>query len=189
MEKIRSEYAGAVNVELLLGGLRPGTEEPMPSAQRQQILHHWQAVHRMTRQPFRFEGALPEGFIYDTEPASRAVVAVSMLEREAIFTFFGAVQSAFYVGQEDVTHPIVLGQLAASVGLEAQQFLETFQSDAARNLTQAHFRGARQWDVHGFPAVIGQRGASLSLLAGGYCPFEALSPKIRNWLETGESVR
>ena len=67
----------------------------------------------MTAQPFRFEGAMPEGFVYDTEPASRGVVAVSLINREAIFSFFKMVQSAFYVGQQDVTNSIVLSQLAA----------------------------------------------------------------------------
>ena len=95
--------AAGAKVELLLGGLRPGTKDPMPSAQREQILHHWRTVQRMTGQPFKFEGAMPEGFIYDTEPASRGVVTVSIINPEGIFSFFKTVQSAFYVEQQDVT--------------------------------------------------------------------------------------
>lgn len=87
IEAIRREYGSRFEVELLLGGLRPGTQHPMPSAQREQILHHWRAVQQQTAQPFRFEGAMPEGFVYDTEPASRAVIAVSLINREAIFSF------------------------------------------------------------------------------------------------------
>ncbi len=74
IEKIRSEYNAGFKPELLLGGLRPGTKDPMSPAQRQEILHHWEAVHRMTCQPFRFEGALAEGFVYEPEPARRGVV-------------------------------------------------------------------------------------------------------------------
>ena len=87
IEAIRQNYSDRLNVELVLGGLRPGTKAPMGSAQREEILHHWQAVQRQTGQPFRFEGALPEGFIYDTEPASRAVVAISAIKPETISTW------------------------------------------------------------------------------------------------------
>ena len=109
IEKIRDEYSDRLKLELLMGGLRPGTKNPMPPAQRQEILHHWEAVNRMTGQPFRFEGALPEGFIYDTEPASRGAVAASVINAESVFPFFKAVQSAFYAEQQNVTSAVVLG--------------------------------------------------------------------------------
>ncbi len=55
IEAIRHEYGGRLKVELLLGGLRPGTKEPMQSTQREEICHHWRAVQRMTGQPFTFK--------------------------------------------------------------------------------------------------------------------------------------
>lgn len=184
IERVRNEYANRLEVELLLGGLRPGTTHPLPPAQRQQILGHWQAVNRMTGQPFRFKGAMPEGFVYDTEPASRAVVAVSMLHPDAVFNFFRAVQSAFYVEQRNVTDAMVLAELATTVGLETQPFLQAFESAAARNITQGHFHRVRQLDVHGFPTLIGQQESAFVLISGGYCPLEELNPKIRQWLDT-----
>lgn len=178
IERIRDEYGDGLKVELLLGGLRPGTKEPMSSAQRQEILRHWHTVHRVTGQPFQFEGAMPEGFVYDTEPASRAVVAVSLIDPQAVFPFFKAVQAAFYVGQQNVTDRVVLSQLAVKVRLDAQRFLQTFESDMARSKTVAHFNKARQWGVHGFPSIIRQSGTDYSLLAAGYCSFEELRPKL-----------
>jgi putative protein-disulfide isomerase len=187
IEQVRSSYRDRVKVELLLGGLRPGTRHPLPAGQRQEILGHWQAVHRATGQPFQFEGAMPEGFVYDTEPASRAVIVVSMLNPEAIFTFFRAVQSAFYVEQRNVTDALVLAELAGSVGLETQQFLQAFESDAARDITQDHFHRAGQLGVHGFPTLIGQQGTAYTLISGGYCPFKELNPKIMQWLDASIS--
>jgi putative protein-disulfide isomerase len=126
---------------------------------------------------------MPEGFIYDTEPASRAVVVISILNPEVIFTFFRAVQSAFYVEQRNVTDAAVLAELAGDVGLEKQQFLQTFESGAARNMTQGHFHRASQLGVCGFPTLIGQQGASNTVIAGGYCPFNELNPKVMRWSE------
>lgn len=182
IERIRNEYGNRLKVELLLGGLRPGTKDSISAAQRQEILHHWHTVHRTTGQPFRFEGAMPEGFVYDTEPASRGVIAVSLINPLAVFPFFKAVQSAFYVAQQNVTDPIVLSQLATDAGLDARRFLRTFESDTGRNLTLAHFQKARQWGVHGFPSLIAQSGENYSLLAAGYCQFEELRLKLDDLL-------
>lgn len=183
IEEIRNECGTLVKVELLLGGLRPGTKEPMPSSQREEILRHWHSVQRATGQPFQFEGAMPEGFIYDTEPASRAVLAVSRIAPDLTFPFLKTVQTAFYVEQQNVTSPGVLAQLATNVGLDAQSFSQVFESDAVKKLMLAQFHKARLWGVHGFPAVIGQSGADYTLLTNGYCSLEALRGKLGKWLE------
>ncbi|HEX8874202.1 MAG TPA: DsbA family protein [Nitrosospira sp.] len=183
IEAIRREYGARLKVELLLGGLRPGTRYPMPSAQREEILRHWHTVQRMTGQPFRFEGAMPEGFIYDTEPASRGVVAVSTISPEAVFPFFKVVQSAFYVEQQNVTHPVVLMQLAISAGLDARRFSQVFESETTKKLTLGHFQKARQLGVQGFPAVIMGDGAGYRFLTRGYRPFQELRPQLDKWLQ------
>jgi putative protein-disulfide isomerase len=183
IEAIRHEYGGRAKVELLLGGLRPGTKDPMPPAQRETILRHWRTVQRMTGQPFEFEDAMPEGFIYDTEPASRGVVTVSIINSRLIFPFFRAVQSAFYAGQRDVTHAVVLTQLATGIGLDAQRFREVFESDTANRQTLEHFNKARQWGVHGFPAVVMQNAAGYTPLTTGYRSFQELRPQLDEWLE------
>jgi putative protein-disulfide isomerase len=184
IEQVRNSCRDRLKVELLLGGLRPGTKHPLPPVQRQEILGHWKAVHRATGQLFQFAGAMPEGFIYDTEPASRAVIVVSMLSPKAIFNFFQAVQSAFYVEQRNVSNAQVLAELAGSVGLETQQFLRAFESDAARDITQSHFHRAGHLGVHAFPTLVGQQGTAYTRISSGYCPFEELNPKINQWLDS-----
>lgn len=184
MEAIRQNYSDRLNVELVLGGLRPGTRAPMAPMQREEILHHWQAVQRLTGQPFRFEGALPAGFVYDTEPASRAVVTISAINPEATFPFFQAIQSAFYVEQADVTRPDVLAQLAVRMGMDAAHFLQVFESDAAKNQTLAHFHRVRRWGVHAFPSLLVQNETGYSLLASGYHALDQLRAQLDAWLET-----
>ncbi|SEL09493.1 DsbA family protein [Nitrosovibrio tenuis] len=184
IEKIHAEYGDRLKLELLLGGLRPGTKDPMGRAQRQEILHHWEAVHRMTGQPFRFAGALPEGFIYNTEPASRGVVAVSLIDRGAVFPFFRAVQSAFYTEQQDVTSSLVLAQLAGGMGLDSQRFALIFESDMAKNLTRENFNRSRWLGVSGFPTLLLDNGANYRFLARGYRPSQELCSEIDEWLQS-----
>jgi putative protein-disulfide isomerase len=183
IERIRQEYSDRLRMELLLGGLRAGTKTPLPLQQRAEILHHWHAVQRATGQPFSFEGAMPEGFIYDTEPASRAVVTASRISPEAVFPFFKTIQSAFYVDQQDVTRQEILEQLAVVAGLDAWLFSQVFESEAVKELTLAHFQKVRQWGVHGFPAVVGQEDMDYTVLTRGYCSFENFRPRLDSWLE------
>ncbi|OZA28763.1 MAG: protein-disulfide isomerase [Hydrogenophilales bacterium 17-64-11] len=178
IECVRDKYRERMKIALVLGGLRPGTTAPMTATDREEILHHWHQVQERTGQPFRFENALPEGFIYDTEPASRAVVTAGTLDPALIFAMFKAIQTAFYAGGRDVTRPGVLAELAAELGMDAQEFLRAFDSDDARAGTQAHFRQARQAGVRGFPALILQQGTQLHPIGTGWQPLDAVRAAI-----------
>lgn len=181
---IRQRYTGRLTIELMLGGLRPGTKLPIASQQRQDILGHWHNVQRMTGQPFQFEGAMPEGFIYDTEPASRGVVTVSTMAPHLTFPFFSAIQQAFYVNQMDVTKSENLLQLAIGLKIDPEQFLQVFMSETIKQQTQMNFSHARQWGIDGFPSLVIQDNADYRLLVSGYCPAEKLYPQIDNLIES-----
>ncbi len=179
---IKDAYAGQLKIALMLGGLRPGTTEPMTPAARAEILQHWRDVQRMTGQAFDFEGALPEGFVYDTEPACRAVIAVADIEPETTFAYFKAVQAAFYAHGRDVTKPDTLAALAEEHNIDKPRFLERFHSEDAHKFTRRHFEVTRQTGVRGFPTVVLQNETGGTLLTNGYRPFEELRPEIDKWL-------
>lgn len=187
IEAIRRDYGERLAIKLVVGGLRAGTTEPLAPGKRAEILQHWHNVQRMTGQPFTFEGALPAGFIYDTEPACRAVVAAMLIDSSYTFPLLAAIQHAFYVEQANVTESQVLIQLATNVGISAEPFSQMFASDTAKQTTQDHFRQAIQWGIRGFPTIIGQDVAGLHLLTNGYCTIQAISQRIDIWLNTPNS--
>jgi putative protein-disulfide isomerase len=182
IETLREETRERMKIALVLGGLRPGETAPMTAAGREEILHHWHQVHERTGQPFRFENALPDGFVYDTEPASRAVATVGSLDPALIFAMFKAIQTAFYAEGRDVTQPRVLADLAAGLGVDKEVFLAAFDSDAARAKTQAHFRQTRQAGVRGFPALILQQDSQLHSVSNGCLPLETVREAIDRYL-------
>jgi putative protein-disulfide isomerase len=182
IEALRGETRERMKIALVLGGLRPGETAPMTAAGREDILHHWHQVHERTGQPFRFENALPDGFVYDTEPASRAVATVGGLDPALIFAMFKAIQTAFYAEGRDVTQPVVLADLAAGLGVDAAAFRPAFDSEAARARTQAHFRQARQAGVRGFPALILQQDSQLHSVSNGCLPLETVREAIDRYL-------
>lgn len=173
IEALRAQYHDRMKIALVLGGLRHETA-PMTAAQRDDILQHWHAVQARTGQPFRFDGALPEGFVYDTEPACRAVATVGGLDPAQVFPLFRAIQSAFYAEGRDVTRSAVLAELVSGLGVDAARFLAAFDSDEARARTQAHFRQARVAGVRGFPALILQLDTQLHPVSSGCESLEAV---------------
>lgn len=179
---IKENYSDRLKIALMLGGLRPGTTEPVTPKFREQTLHHWRDVHKMTGQPFAFEGAMPEGFVYDTEPASRAVIAVAGIDPEMIFPYFKSVQAAFYTQSRDVTQTGTLAELAEQHNIDRPKFLERFESEDVRNRTRAHFRITREAGVRGFPTIVLQAGSGQKLLTNGCRPLEELRPELEAWL-------
>lgn len=170
IEAVRKAYRTRLKITLVLGGLRSDGAAQTP-AQREEILHHWREVHARSGQPFRFEGAMPQGFVYDTEPPSRAVLAAGSLDPEQTFPMYKAIQSAFYAEGRDVTRSDILADLAAGLGLDRSAFLQAFDSAAMHGKTQAHFKHARQAGVRGFPTLILQRGEELRLVTHGWQPL------------------
>ena len=179
---IKESYSDRLKIALMLGGLRPGTTEPVTPKFREETLHHWRDVHQMTGQPFAFEGAMPEGFVYDTEPASRAVIAVAGIDPEAIFPYFKSVQAAFYTQGRDVTKTETLAELAAQHNIDKPKFLERFESEDVKNKTRAHFRITREAGVRGFPTIVLQTESGQKLLTNGCRPLEELRPELEAWL-------
>src|SRR3990172_8984360 len=179
---IKESYSDRLKIALMLGGLRPGTTEPVTLKFREETLHHWRDVHKMTGQPFSFEAAMPEGFVYDTEPASRAVIAVAEIDPEAIFPYFKSVQAAFYAQGQDVTRTGTLAELAAHLNIDKPRFLERFESEGVKNKTRAHFRITRETGVRGFPTIVLQAGSGQKLLTNGCRPLAELRPELEAWL-------
>ena len=59
-----------------------------------------------------------ELYVYDTEPACRAVVAVRTLQPEKALRFKERVSTAFYAEGRDTTKPEVLADVAHEAGIE-----------------------------------------------------------------------
>lgn len=179
---LHETYRERVALALVMGGLRAGTTEPLTPEFRAEIRHHWEEVQKRTGQSFRFESALPDGFVYDTEPACRAVVVMEELAPDAKFAYFKSVQAAFYAEGRDVTQPEALASLAAAQGLEEQRFLEHFDADYIKRKTFQHFEQTQQAGIRGFPTLVLQDQRGFSLLTYGYASLDELQPKIDRWL-------
>lgn len=80
-----------------VGGLRPGGGDDWTPAFKAFLRHEWENIHRVSGQPFGFSVLDNAEFNYDTEPACRAVVALSLLQAssQVLLAFFSVVSGGF----------------------------------------------------------------------------------------------
>lgn len=171
-----------VPTRLVVGGLRSGSSA-LDASTRRYILEHWQAVAEATGQAFRFEGAMPDGFVYDTEPACRALVAARELDAERVWPLLGLIQRAFYEQGGDVTRAPQLVELAEQAGFDRSQFADAFSRADTRAATAADFSWVQDLGIAGFPTLLAERNGQLALLTNGYQPLDRLQPLLGRWLQ------
>jgi putative protein-disulfide isomerase len=171
-----------VSTRLVPGGLRTGGTA-LDGSTRKYILEHWQAVAEATGQPFRFDGAMPDGFVYDTEPACRALVTARELDAERVWPLLALIQRSFYEQGADVTRAPQLVELAEQAGFDRERFAQQFASQDTRAATSADFSWVQDLGIAGFPTLLAERNGQLALLTNGYQPLGSLQPLLGRWLQ------
>jgi putative protein-disulfide isomerase len=183
IESLAEQAAAAgVPLQLVVGGLRRD-RIAIDAAARVRYLGYWQAVNASTGQLFNFADGLPEGLVYDTEPACRALVAARELAPDLAWSLARLIQQAFYTEGVDVTQAGVLLQLAEHAGIPRIEFAEAFDSPAMHVATAADFTWVQDLGIAGFPTLLAEREGQLALLTNGYQPLETLAPLLGRWLE------
>ncbi|MBI1773506.1 MAG: DsbA family protein [Burkholderiales bacterium] len=167
-------------IDLIMGGLRAYNKQVLDDATRTTIVGHWQQVAERSGLPFSDTTMSQPGFIYDTEPACRAVVTARTLTDDdtgqSALAVFHAVQHGFYAKGRDVSDPAVLSELAVTAmnkvegedSFDAASFAETLVSPMAMSDTREHFEQAKSWGIRGFPALLLVHDGALHMIASGY---------------------
>jgi putative protein-disulfide isomerase len=138
------------------------------------VLEHWRHVNERTGLPFNDAAMRADGFVYDTEPACRAVVTARHLNSALALELHHAIQRAFYAEGRDVTRAAVLAGVARDCGIEGSAFDEAFGSDAMKEATREDFALAQRVGVNGFPTLCVDSGGRLLLITAGFAPHDAI---------------
>lgn len=165
------------NLRLVMGGLRPYNTETMKEL-GSFLSEHWHHVAEKSGQPFQYDLLTDHSFVYDTEPAARAVVVVRELQPAAEFSFFKLVQNAFYYENKNTNQVATYLPLVQQVGIEESAFIESFESAEMKAKVRRDFEQAAEWGISGFPSLIWQSGTKLNLLCRGYTDASILIKQI-----------
>lgn len=184
IEAIQGAFGRGLPVRVVMGGLRPGTDTPMTEAARAEVAGHWAHVHEASGLPFD-AAVLREGFVYDTDPAARAVVVVRGEDPQLALEYLARAQRAFYAEARDVTSGEVLADLAAELGLDRDRFLEQWGSEAAKQETWRDYAISQRAGVTGFPTLVAGPNAEgvYGVVTRGYAPPEQVVAVLKDWID------
>jgi putative protein-disulfide isomerase len=170
------------DLKLVMGGLRPyNTEKAIDMADF--LKSHWVEINERTNQPFSFEILKDESFVYDTEPASRAIVVARTMDPEIEYEFFKAVQMAFYRDNKNTNNLDCYIPIAAKFNLELNAFERFFNSEEIKTRTKADFHLSKQFGIKGFPSLVLKHKGGFTQLSNGYTTAKNINEIIQEILK------
>lgn len=186
IDQLNAAYGEALPIRLVLGGLRPGTEQVMHQAAKASTRTHWEHVHEASGQSFDYSFFDRQDFIYDTDPAAKATVLVRRQRPDLALAFLKRAQQAFYAENQDVTKPAVLAALAAEFGFDAAAFEAGLGAEDLKHETWRDYATSQRAGVKGFPTLIAGPNAdgTFGLVTSGFQPAEHILPAIDQWVAT-----
>jgi putative protein-disulfide isomerase len=156
-----------------MGGLRPNnTEKACDMADF--LKSHWVEIGERTNQEFKYDILRDPDFIYDTEPAARAVIVARMMKPEIELDFFTAIQLAFYAQNKRTDKLETYLEIAANFGLDLTIFQQYFESEEARYATKSDYQLSAEMGIKGFPSIVLKKGKEFIMLSNGYRSLEDL---------------
>jgi putative protein-disulfide isomerase len=178
-----------MELEIVVGGLRAYNTQQMDDRLKATLLSHWRHVEQASGLPFSDAAISRAGFVYDTEPACRAVVAARLLAPAvpppALLDVFHAIQRAFYAEGVDVTRGEALAEIASAVltkhgfPIDAASFHAKWSEQASIAATRNDFIRTQRWGISGFPTVLIEQGKELMLVVSGYAKAAALLQRVQ----------
>jgi putative protein-disulfide isomerase len=182
VDEIQTNFGHIADFRIIVGGLRPGqSAELMDERLKASLRQHWQHVQEASGQPFNYQFLEREGFLYDTEPAAKAVVTVRQLAPEKEFPFFKGLQQGFYAEDIDITDEKNYTPMLEEQGISEELFLEIFDSEEMKTATYQDFASSRQMGIQGFPSVVLRKQDQYALLCAGYQSYETLESYIAQY--------
>lgn len=182
MNRVLLALGDRVDLYLQAGGLRPFHKEPLSEADKPRFRGYREQVQAASGQPFDWSFFDREGYVMDTEPASRAVVAMRTLNIGRAYPYMHAIQRAYFAMNEDIRDPALLAAYAGQFEVEPAAFAEAFESQEVKDATLADFALAQRFGVTGFPTLVLLKERAAYQVGVGYAKAEAVIAQIERAL-------
>ena len=166
------------HVDLVMGGLRAFNTQVMSPEFKEMLRGHWRHVATASGLPFSETLFERDDFVYDTEPACRAVVTARDMDPARAYAFLKAVQLAFYRDGRDVTRGDELADIAAECGYDRDTFRMNLDSQRMREATRNDFATTQSLGISGFPTLGVRHGSQLFLVTSGYVTDDVLEYRL-----------
>lgn len=183
ISKLFGEYEQHVDLRLVMGGLRVNDNLVLTEPVKHEMARQWRRVNAITGRRFNFNFFNhKQHYLYNTEPACRAVVTLRYMHPELALDIFKGLQENFFVEGEDLTQEDSLIDVLLKYDVQEEDFLDMFHSENIYLETQDDFDLTSRLGVNVFPSVYLQAENSLTLITRGYKPYMDLMPRLEEAL-------
>lgn len=163
--------------------MRPGNQQEMDEPEKADIRGHWQHVHEASNQPFDYNFFNRDHFVYDTEPAARAIVVIRRQSMQLAIQALKEIQHAFYANNIDVTDIKELAAIAEKLGFNKDNFKQELLSEDTKDETWKDFAVTHNSGIRGFPTLIAgvNDDQQYTLITHGFQVSTKIIPILENW--------
>ncbi len=183
IDAIQAKYGEQLPIKLIVGGLRPGNQQEMDEPEKADIRGHWQHVHEASNQPFDYNFFNRDHFVYDTEPAARAIVVIRRQSMQLAIQALKEIQHAFYANNIDVTDIKELAAIAEKLGFNKDNFKQELLSEDTKDETWKDFAVTHNSGIRGFPTLIAgvNDDQQYTLITHSFQVSTKIIPILENW--------
>jgi len=178
-QQVQQQLPKHIQIQTVLGGLAPDTDEPMPLATQQMVQANWQKIiQAVPGTVFNFDfwtNCQPRRSTY---PACRAVLAAEAQRFAASTRMLEAIQNAYYRQARNPSDLRTLTQLAAELSLDVQRFELDIQSTEIQEQLEQDFVWADQLGVTSFPSLVLRHDQGLIRIQHSYTDAQVILKQL-----------
>ncbi len=175
-------------VNVATGTLGAERAKPMSEQDKAYVRGHWEKVRERSGQPFDHAFFDREGFVYDTEPPSRALALLRHHYPALACPFLERLQELFYAHNEDITDPPTLRWACGEFGIAGEAFDAAFASPALAEEVRREWEQTARLGVTGYPTLLALTRGRAHLLTIGWCAPEELARRFAALEDAGDPI-
>ncbi|WP_187261561.1 DsbA family protein [Pontibacter beigongshangensis] len=183
MRRLKALWHNRLQVKVLIGDLQAYATEPLQPEEKERLAVSWHRVQQRAPLPFDFRFFLQKHYVYNTEPACRALLSARLLRPVLTLEVLRAMHSAFYADGLDLTKPYNLAKVMRLFGISENLFYTLFESEAIMEQLEQEFQYVERIGASNFPSVFLDGPQGPELLVKGFCELDVLEDKLMQHLE------
>ncbi len=168
-EQVTKNLPDDIVVKLLLGGLAPDSQDPMPTDMQKFLQDTWRTIQQQVPgTQFNFDFWLSAKPRRSTYPACRAVVAARLQADDYVVPMIRAIQEAYYLQARNPSDDVTLVELAHTLGLDKDRFAKDLVAKNTQAELVAEIDQCRALGLNGFPSLALLEGDRVTRLRHDY---------------------